>query len=147
MQAFLPGAEPTHREFSDRMDLTIEERQRLHRDLMRCRGFYEFMVGVSDAAKNPAGPDVDIDSICDASQQLAGLAVESELRPEPGIRRLPVVNYLDIGNDEFVDALLEEALPEDRDRYRGYMSRRHLGLGLITAVSLSLPTYCLATCI
>jgi len=136
---FLPHAKPTHSEFSDAIDLTIEERQRLHRDLMRCQGFYGFMTGqgsdgsISDTAEDPAG--LDRESIADAAEQFTELGIKDRQHLQPRIRQLPIVDYLDIEDKDYVDALLEVALPEDRARFRGYLSHRHLGLGIITAVS------------
>lgn len=92
----------------------------LHRDLLRCRGFYGFMTGQ------------DGHGVSYTTERLA------ELGMEPGIRQLPVVDYLDIEDKDYVDALLKEVLEEDRARFREYLSHRHLGLGLITAVSFSL---------
>jgi hypothetical protein len=49
---------------------------------------------------------------------------------------------LDISNECYADALVEEALPQDRSRFRAYLSSRPLGLGLITSpVSLSSHTH------
>jgi hypothetical protein len=56
-------------------------------------------------------------------------------QPSPPFRPLPVVNFLDIPDEEYKNALLEEALPSDRAPFRQYLSHRHLGLGIITAVS------------
>lgn len=40
------------------------------------------------------------------------------------LRQLPVVDLL--GSDEYADAVVEEALPADRQRFRAYMSERLL---------------------
>lgn len=53
---------------------------------------------------------------------------------------MPTVNLLDFGDDVLADAIVQEALPIDRARFRGYLSNRHLGCGLIIAVSLTLLT-------
>ncbi|KAF6807005.1 DNA helicase [Colletotrichum musicola] len=50
----------------------------------------------------------------------------------PG-RPLPSVNFFDISDSAFVDAVVAEALPGDRKRFRAYLSDRPLGLGMITA--------------
>ncbi|KPM37738.1 hypothetical protein AK830_g8828 [Neonectria ditissima] len=49
------------------------------------------------------------------------------------MRPLPVVNFLDIDDKIYADAIVDEALPQDRARFRGYLSHRPLGLGLIAA--------------
>lgn len=76
---------------------------------MRGTGFYDWMTR--------AGPD----------------------EPAPAFRPLPVVNFLNGRDDKYVDALMEEAPPQDRVRFRHYLSNRPLGLGLITEVSLMPP--------
>lgn len=48
---------------------------------------------------------------------------------------LPVVNLMKCPDRDFINAVVHEALPEDRDRFREYFSKRPLGLGIITAVS------------
>lgn len=48
---------------------------------------------------------------------------------------LPIVNLLSCTDQDLVNALVHEALPDDRDRFREYFSKRPLGLGIITAVS------------
>ncbi|SPO01611.1 uncharacterized protein DNG_04284 [Cephalotrichum gorgonifer] len=83
MNRFLPGAAPTRTtEFCDNMDLTTEERQRLHRDLMRGQGFYEFMTGGAGAERAPdmterptdgdASSEADTESVLDITEQPAG---------------------------------------------------------------------------
>ena len=57
--------------------------------------------------------------------------------PLPRLRQLPEVDFLAFGNDKLADAIIAEALPEDRDRFRAYLGKRPLGLGLITGVRLS----------
>jgi len=49
-------------------------------------------------------------------------------------RPLPTVNFLDI-DPSHADAIIMEALEEDRPRFRRYLSDRPLGLAMITAVS------------
>lgn len=53
-------------------------------------------------------------------------------------RQLPIVNFLDVEDTKYTDALLGEALPQDRARFRQYLSKRPLGLGLMTAVCFTL---------
>lgn len=58
-------------------------------------------------------------------------------------RPLPSVNFFDVPDAAFVDAVVAEALPGDRERFRAYMSNRPLGLGLIIAVGLSSYLRCM----
>jgi len=52
--------------------------------------------------------------------------------------RLPVVNFLDISDPLLRELIVHEALPQDQDRFDGYMSHRPLGIALIAApVSLT----------
>lgn len=53
---------------------------------------------------------------------------------------MPTVNLLDFGDDVLANVIVQEALPIDRARFRGYLSNRHLGCGLIVVVSLTLLT-------
>jgi len=50
-------------------------------------------------------------------------------------RELPIVNFLDCGDPKLADAIVQEALPGDRKRFRSYMENRFFGLGLVAAVS------------
>ncbi|KAH6854725.1 P-loop containing nucleoside triphosphate hydrolase protein [Chaetomium sp. MPI-CAGE-AT-0009] len=138
--AFRPSAEPTNKAAAAEYkgDLEIADRMDLHRALMRGNGFYEWMTGAS-----PGG--VEGPAIEDAMAQLAldqqpppstPLPPLGSLPPSPlprPLRPLPVVNLLDIPEDKHVGALLEEALPHDREPFRRYMSSRSLGVGIITA--------------
>ncbi|KAG8167592.1 hypothetical protein KVR01_003281 [Diaporthe batatas] len=90
----------------------------LHRALLRGTGFYQFMA----AKPAVAGPD-------DASTAMGNLSLGDTAPAE--LRQLPVVDLL--GSDGYADAVVEEALPADRQRFRAYMSKRLLGLGIITA--------------
>ncbi len=60
----------------------------------------------------------------------------TSMKLDKSLRPLPVSNFLDFGNDKLADAIVDEALPKDRVRFRGYLSKRPLGLGLITGVSI-----------
>ncbi|KAL0936330.1 DNA helicase [Colletotrichum truncatum] len=48
-------------------------------------------------------------------------------------RDLPVVNFLSGLDQDLVDSLCEEALPDDRVRFKAYLSEKLLGIGIITA--------------
>ncbi len=50
---------------------------------------------------------------------------------------MPTVNLLDFGDSFLADAIVQEALPLDQARFRGYLSNRPLGCGLLIAVSFS----------
>ena len=51
------------------------------------------------------------------------------------LRPLPMVNLLKSDDKEYIEALLEETLPNDCNRFRRYLSEMPLGVGVITAVS------------
>ncbi|KAM0324628.1 hypothetical protein ACHAQA_008017 [Verticillium albo-atrum] len=61
------------------------------------------------------------------------VAVNIDDHAGPKLRELPIVNLMDFSDSQYAEALLEEALPHDRDRFRGYLTERPLGLGLMTA--------------
>lgn len=56
---------------------------------------------------------------------------------------LPIVNLLGIPED-LLGALMEEVLPQDRARYRKYLSDRPLGFGIITGVSTAVSSLALS---
>ncbi|KAI1213533.1 P-loop containing nucleoside triphosphate hydrolase protein [Annulohypoxylon truncatum] len=91
----------------------IEDTMDLHRALVRGNGFYDWMTR--------PGTDI-VDSMKAVS-----------LQSQPTLRALPTENFLDTVDPKFADALIEELLPEDRNRFRQYLSDRPLSLGLITA--------------
>ncbi|KAF4992306.1 hypothetical protein FDECE_13760 [Fusarium decemcellulare] len=93
----------------------VQDRMDLHRALLRGDGFYKWMV-------KPVPRDV-VEAHGDASLD----------DKAPKIRPLPRVNFLDLDDQAYADAIVEEALPTDRLRFRNYLSDRPLGLGLITA--------------
>jgi hypothetical protein len=101
-------------EMKDRMDL--------HRALMRGTGFYGWMTG--------SNPGDDLSSAMAAIDR-KGNKLATQLR------RLPTVNLLAIEDGNYAGALLEETQPDDRARFRQYLSNRPLGLGIIAAVSAS----------
>ncbi|KAI8712839.1 AAA-12 domain-containing protein [Fusarium sp. LHS14.1] len=77
----------------------------LHRALRRGNGFYDWMVKPDPRSTNAP----------------------------PMLRALPSINFFDIEDKAYADAIVAEALPQDRSRFRGYLSNRPLGLGMITA--------------
>ncbi|KAF5678612.1 DNA helicase [Fusarium heterosporum] len=79
-------------------------------------------VGKSPMSQSPGGYAVNV------TEGVANLRISSKgsfLRP------LPVLNFLSINDPEYADCILEEALPQDRARFRQYLSKRPLGLGMI----------------
>lgn len=112
MEMALPGAVPSH-QIDDSLDMMD-----LQRALMRGTGYFDWMMRPS----------------ADLAEKMAATSLEPNSLPT--LRPLPVVNFLEIADAKYVDALVEEALPQDRTRFRQYLSKRLLGLGIITAVSL-----------
>ncbi|KAF4991590.1 hypothetical protein FGRMN_7709 [Fusarium graminum] len=93
-------------------------RMDVHRALLCGTGFFDLIVRV----KTP-------DSL---EERLAATNLDSS----PGqytVDELPFTNFLDIEDKAYVDCIIDEALPQDRARFRGYLSHRVLDLGLITA--------------
>lgn len=109
------------------------DRMSLHRDIMRGAGFFDWMTAKTPrvpawaAAKTPVTEAHVIEGI----ERL-------EIKPKGTyLRPLPTVNFLDIEDQAYVACILQEALPEDCVRFRGYLSNRPLGLGIITTVRTS----------
>ncbi|RSL44165.1 hypothetical protein CEP54_014797 [Fusarium duplospermum] len=94
----------------------VKVRMELHRALLRGNGFYDWMT--------QPGPQ-------DITQAMAAASLDDETAPT--LRPLPSVNFLDIEDQAYADAIVAEALPQDRSRFRGYLSNRPLGIGIITA--------------
>lgn len=91
----------------------VKYKMGLQRHLLLGNGFYQFLrrASVSEGEE----------------------PTEASGRLDLGPKTLPVVNLLDI-SAEHADALMEEALPADRARFRQYLTERPLGLGAITGV-------------
>ncbi|KAG7135392.1 putative ATP-dependent helicase like protein [Verticillium longisporum] len=101
----------------------VLDRMELHRAVLRGKGFFEWMVKPAPVEDNTG-----------LAGNLAAMGLENAPRPEVTKRRqLPIVNFLNIPDGRYVDALLEEALPQDRSRYRRYLSECQLGIGVMTA--------------
>lgn len=94
----------------------VKDNMELHRALVRGNGFYDWMV------KKP------LDSIVDTMSSLSVADTASTCRP------LPCVNFLDFRDKARAEAIVNEALPDDRNRFRAYLSKRPLGLGIIIGV-------------
>ncbi|EMT60933.1 Regulator of nonsense transcripts 1 like protein [Fusarium odoratissimum] len=134
---FLPSADPTNfaefglpcdpdntKSMMDEKDMTDQQKfvlsqvrdwMALHRALLRGEGFYEWM---SKPAPRPIEEALEAMTIEDAA---------------PTLRSLPVVNFLEDADEAYANAIVDEALPQDRDRFRYYLENRPLGLGIITA--------------
>ncbi|OAQ61174.1 DNA helicase [Pochonia chlamydosporia 170] len=95
----------------------IEFRMRVHRALMMGMGLYE------THRARPASRDKDTER----------RFRDHSLGVPPTPRSLPNVRLLDVAKREFVNALMQEVLPEDRSRFAKYLSSRPLGLSIITA--------------
>ncbi|KKP02528.1 hypothetical protein THAR02_05390 [Trichoderma harzianum] len=116
--AFLPNARPFNpiacgmpgQKDAGRQLVPIPEevkfKMALHRALLRGNGFYD-----------PIRADI-------------GVTNKGELLLP---KRPPVIDLIDLP-EEHLNALIEEALPADRQRFVKYLSERPLGLGAITAV-------------
>ncbi|KAH0496386.1 hypothetical protein TgHK011_003749 [Trichoderma gracile] len=98
-----------------RIKAQLMDRMELHRALVRGNGFYDWMV-----AKDPTRSYVD----ATASLSVADADVT--------YRQLPCANFLGFGDAVRAEAIVNEALPHDRDRFRAYLSNRPLGFGMIT---------------
>ncbi|EKJ73155.1 hypothetical protein FPSE_06768 [Fusarium pseudograminearum CS3096] len=95
----------------------VIDRMELHREVMRGSGFYHWMTSEPPTSQPPKTQ-----------------APSSEPKhTATSLRNLPTINFLDINDDAYANCIVEEALPEDRARFRGYLSNRPLGLGIITA--------------
>ncbi|KAH6962910.1 hypothetical protein DER45DRAFT_609250 [Fusarium avenaceum] len=104
------------------------DRMSLHRDIMRGAGFFDWMT-----AKTPRVPAwAAAKAPVTEAHVIEGIEC-LEIKPKGTyLRPLPAVNFLDIEDQAYVACILQEALPEDCVRFRGYLSNRPLGLGIIT---------------
>lgn len=93
-------------------------RRQLHRDIILGNGFFK-------ALMEPAPGNV--------TESLANVQLGAVNPRQP--RRLPSVNFLAGLSEENIDALVQEALPSDRVRFRQYLSDRPAGISIITGVS------------
>lgn len=127
MNFYATQAHATNSIYGKPDDAAVKERQALHRAVMRGNGFYQWMV--SD----------DVPSTCPEETAVADEDLATTLsKIDLGIRKLkklPVVNFTTGVDKTYLENILEELLPQDRDRARQYFRDRPLGLGLFTAVS------------
>ncbi|KAK4149095.1 P-loop containing nucleoside triphosphate hydrolase protein [Chaetomidium leptoderma] len=94
-----------------------QDQMDLHRAVMRGQGFYDWMTR----------PAANVGLI----QARASASINEP--PTRTARPPPVVNFLAIRDQAYIDALLEEVLPVDRAPFREYMVNRFLGIGIVTA--------------
>lgn len=95
-----------------------DDRMELHRAVMRGNGFYDWMTRPTATAN--------------ITQAMASLSIGAPT--SVALRPLPIVNLLAVQDQQYVDALLQEALPADRAPFREYLTKRILGIGIVTAV-------------
>ncbi|KAK1996619.1 hypothetical protein LX36DRAFT_108763 [Colletotrichum falcatum] len=110
----------------DDSTLDLYARKRFYCAFMRGAGFWDWMELTPSRSSNGTlsrGADNDL------------ARLTAPVSPsEPLItRRLPIVNFIRVGNTTYIDVIVEEALSVDRERFRLYLSHRPLGLGMITA--------------
>ena len=134
-----PNAKP-----SPRSDENLSFNMSLHRDVMQGTGFYDTLVNdinnisdVKDLADKMGLAVLDESNVpFDESNapllESSALLDESSTSAPAKSRSLPVVNYLNIPDSFLRDAVVAEALEDDRDRLRAYLSNRPLGIGLIS---------------
>jgi hypothetical protein len=111
----------------------------LHRDLLRGNGFWDTLIPRVDSEADEA------DEADELAEDLEKTHLEESDKPQaelPPLRLLPVVNLLDLPQEHY-EALMQETLPADRQRFSKYLSAAPLGLACITAVSLSKIRICL----
>ncbi|PTB73133.1 hypothetical protein M440DRAFT_1362307 [Trichoderma longibrachiatum ATCC 18648] len=96
------------------VEAQLRDRMELHRAIVRGNGFYDCMVK-TDAPR----------CIVEATSSLSLVGTDVLFR------RLPCVNFLEFGDSVRAEAIVNEALPHDRDRFRAYLSNRPLGFGII----------------
>ncbi|KAF4996451.1 hypothetical protein FGRMN_4508 [Fusarium graminum] len=106
----------------DKMDIPqrlkfdqVKFRMEVHRALLRGKGYYDLLVPEC----KPQAEELD------GRVQSLGLEDHSV--------HLPSADFLNIEDRRLVECIIEEALPEDRRRFRGYLSHRPLALGLIAS--------------
>jgi hypothetical protein len=102
----------------ERLRPKVQDRMELHRMLLRGRGIWGWMTTKPH----------DEGSL---SAQVANTGLQER---NLLLRKPPVVNFLDIP-EELATAIVAEALPVDRARFRAYLSDRPFGIGIISAVS------------
>lgn len=137
---FTPGALPVPG--GDDGGPGLAFRMSLHRDLLCGRGFYHtlaphFPKDAGPLSAEAAFPKENTSVAASGANEDANLDGQFESStsefswPDSGL--LPAVNFLDIPDQSLADAVVREALPEDVNRFRAYLSDRPLGLGLIVA--------------
>ncbi|KAM0186963.1 hypothetical protein ACHAPI_011470 [Fusarium lateritium] len=94
-------------------------RMKVHRALLCGTGFFDVIV------KEEGMP-------ASIAEQLA-LTNLNDVTGRYSLDQLPSTNFLAVEDEAYIDCIIDEALPQDRARFRGYLSNRVLDLGIITA--------------
>lgn len=93
-------------------------RMEVHRALLRGNGFYNVLV-----------PQFSEEAVALLGNQMQMLNLHEH------IPKLPWSDFIDIEDKEYAQLIVNQALPDDRERFRAYLSYRPLDLGLIASVS------------
>ncbi|KAH6695095.1 hypothetical protein F5X68DRAFT_257833 [Plectosphaerella plurivora] len=110
LQAFADGAQPCG--ISTTMPgITVGDQQALHRGLLQGIGFAEWMT-TPPTPSNIVGENVGLQ--------------------RPAYRQLPSIDFTATEDTKYLACVLAGLLPNDRHRFKRYLSDRPLGLGLIT---------------
>ncbi|KAF5670263.1 DNA helicase [Fusarium circinatum] len=94
----------------------VKFRMEIHRALLRGSGFYSALV--------PQFPEATIEAV---GAQIQDLNLYDKMQ------ELPRTNFLNFEDKEYAKCIVEEALPDDRERFKAYLSDRPLDLGLIAS--------------
>ncbi|CVL08874.1 uncharacterized protein FPRN_14657 [Fusarium proliferatum] len=94
----------------------VKFRMEIHRALLRGSGFYTALV--------PRFPEATIEAVG---------ALIQDLNLYDKMQELPRTNFLNFEDKEYAKCIVEEALPDDRERFKAYLSDRPLDLGLIAS--------------
>ena len=87
----------------------------LHRALLRGEGFFDWMT-----------------AMCSGDN--------SQVKQSTKLRKLPVVDFLATKSAALADAIVAEIPAENRAQFRRYLTKRPLGLGMISDVSNLTPS-------
>lgn len=138
--AYDVGAKPSKAPYKG-FQLSEARARRLHRQLMCGNGFHEWLAKGDQFGDNDSVVSDDEDEEDNEDKALAKAMAASSLEgtrlelAHVPLDKLPTINYFEAVDPRYIDALLAEALPQDRERFHRYMSDRPLGLGIVTGVS------------
>ncbi|EXM17002.1 P-loop containing nucleoside triphosphate hydrolase [Fusarium oxysporum f. sp. vasinfectum] len=94
----------------------VKFRMEVHRALLHGSGFYSALV--------PQFPEATIEAV--------GAHIQ-DLNLHDNMQELPHTNFLNFEDKEYAKCIVEEALPDDRERFKAYLSDRPLDLALIAS--------------